>query len=503
MLRGIYTARPITYRPPSDTQEALETFQRGVKTWEQLTRENPSTQGLKNDLALLYNVLALAQRDSGNSIGAFQSYLKSGKLWNGLAQDHPEVPNYRAAVGLYYHNLGQIQMEIGQSSNAEKSYAQSLTSFEEARSLEPNEPSYRAGMAMTRASFAQLLVSTGRISEAETELRKSIATLRELLAETPGVVRYREEIASASVQLGSVLAAKTETQAAQEAYRTAIEICTPIIEEDGRNTRTLSYLVIALRELAGLLSHEESESRQEASNLLDDAVRNLRTLVAEAPMATLYEPMLSHTLYLRALTQLANDDTEGFHVSCAESLQLLGSSAGESLRVWVLWTCLLSPDGVEDRSRLMELAVSLVDDNPRNVNHVERLGIALYRAGAHDEAAKKLQQVADARHRENSIRRSPPYDWLFLAMARHQLGQLGEAQEWLERAVNWTESSFDPESPNGATLTWSQRQTLLLFLREASALVKSPENEVGQSEHESANGAGEYDVPNVAEGGTG
>ena len=39
-----------------------------------------------------------------------------------------------------------------------------------------------------------------------------------------------------------------------------------------------------------------------------------------------------------------------------------------------------------------------------------------------------------------------PYDWLFLAMARHRLGDAAEARRWLDRSLAWIETKA-PRNP--------------------------------------------------------
>ena len=60
--------------------------------------------------------------------------------------------------------------------------------------------------------------------------------------------------------------------------------------------------------------------------------------------------------------------------------------------------------------------------------YLNTVGAALYRAGRFEESIRCLEEGIQKR-----IGESLPQDWVFLALAHHQLGHGPEARRWLDR----------------------------------------------------------------------
>ena len=68
---------------------------------------------------------------------------------------------------------------------------------------------------------------------------------------------------------------------------------------------------------------------------------------------------------------------------------------------------------------------------PDEGNYWNTLGAAHYRAGEWDDAR-------DALNRSMKLRNdSPSFDWFFLALVDHKLGNPADAREWYDKAVAW------------------------------------------------------------------
>jgi len=106
---------------------------------------------------------------------------------------------------------------------------------------------------------------------------------------------------------------------------------------------------------------------------------------------------------------------------------------------WVLATA------VNERMRDLEQAIRLA----RHAIEIEEsdaawntLGVALFYAGDSEGAVDALRRSVRMQGAGNVV------DWLFLAMAYHRLGRVGEARDWYDRAVDWMggQSGADPET---------------------------------------------------------
>lgn len=120
----------------------------------------------------------------------------------------------------------------------------------------------------------------------------------------------------------------------------------------------------------------------------------------------------------------------------------------------VAWWLVTAPD-LKDREpdRAVALARKATDQAPKIAAGWNTLGVALYRAGASDEAIKALSQSVDL------TSGGSPADWFFLAMARWQKGEKDEARRWYERAV----AEMDRMNPNDDELKRFRAETAALL----------------------------------------
>ena len=91
---------------------------------------------------------------------------------------------------------------------------------------------------------------------------------------------------------------------------------------------------------------------------------------------------------------------------------------------------MLALGAVANRAAPVRLAEFAVNDAPEaeKPNSLNTLGAALYRAGRFQKAISRLEEGIRKQGGE-----SVPQDWVFLAMAHHQLGNNAEARRWLDR----------------------------------------------------------------------
>jgi eukaryotic-like serine/threonine-protein kinase len=98
----------------------------------------------------------------------------------------------------------------------------------------------------------------------------------------------------------------------------------------------------------------------------------------------------------------------------------------------------LRPDArPEDYELALRQAQELCRLDPDCYQYLNTLGVALYRAGRHEEAIHRLEEAIQLRSGK-----SVPKHWYFLALAHHRLGHREEARRWLARFRNRQPSAF-------------------------------------------------------------
>ncbi len=170
-------------------------------------------------------------------------------------------------------------------------------------------------------------------------------------------------------------------------------------------------------------------------------------------------PLSLNLAYQHAIALLQAGDAVGYQKLCAGLLQAtaqakLSPSAANS----VAWATALGPAGVADYEpviRYAEQAVAAARGAQSKHLVLNTLGAVLYRAGRHQEAIQRLEEAVTLDQGKGVIQ-----DWLFLAMANHQLHKPEEARKWLAKAV----------PPKGNNNFWEKAEVELLHC-EAEALI--------------------------------
>ncbi|MCA9077902.1 MAG: serine/threonine protein kinase [Planctomycetaceae bacterium] len=86
----------------------LETADRACHLWERMLALDEESEGLRNDLAGLYNVKALIQNSAGSGDDALVTYLQAIDIWKDLSEADPTNPNYQSDMAIAYSNMSDI-----------------------------------------------------------------------------------------------------------------------------------------------------------------------------------------------------------------------------------------------------------------------------------------------------------------------------------------------------------------------------------------------------------
>ena len=129
--------------------------------------------------------------------------------------------------------------------------------------------------------------------------------------------------------------------------------------------------------------------------------------------------------YRLAVANLALGDAADHHQTCVRMLQKFASSTDQSTNLQTAYVCVIDPQAGGDPAALVKVAA-----RPASVNPVTRRvhAAALYRAGDTAGALKEFD-AAEA----NFPRRA--WDWLFLAMVHHRLGNAALCRQCYEKAL--------------------------------------------------------------------
>jgi tetratricopeptide (TPR) repeat protein len=167
--------------------------------------------------------------------------------------------------------------------------------------------------------------------------------------------------------------------------------------------------------------------------------------IADSAGAIRFLPDNLRIRHCQALLLLSQGDQAGLRRACSDLLSRYGMMRDPLTSMSVAWCCVLGSDACPDPEgpvRLAETALAgcgwRLDLEWRDrsgqlralgkPDALNALGASLYRA-AHFEASIRCLKEGILKRNGESL----PQDWVFLALAHHQLGHRSEALRWLDR----------------------------------------------------------------------
>jgi Flp pilus assembly protein TadD len=169
----------------------------------------------------------------------------------------------------------------------------------------------------------------------------------------------------------------------------------------------------------------------------------------------------------RAVAHFADGDVDAHRQTCMAMLERFGTTEDRFAAGNVLLACVLRDDALPDMERLLSL--TRLSDALWHWG-AEVRGAALYRAGRYEECVQSFEAAA-RKYRPQA------WDWCFLAMARHRLGDADEARRCLSEARRWIDAAnhHTEDDPTGMQPVWGgwhEPVVCPLLLREAEELLK-------------------------------
>jgi hypothetical protein len=149
-------------------------------------------------------------------------------------------------------------------------------------------------------------------------------------------------------------------------------------------------------------------------------------------------------------------------------LEQFGQTNDPAVAYDVVDACVLQSNSISDMSRLIPLA----EVASTWFHGAERIrGAALCRAGKFEESLRSLQAA-------QRLRQFRPWDWAFLALTHHHLGDSEQSSECLARAREWMHEADQEELDDIFGLRpswgdWYERAEAERLLEEVESLMRT------------------------------
>ncbi|HUE69932.1 MAG TPA: tetratricopeptide repeat protein [Pirellulaceae bacterium] len=339
-------------------------------------------------------------------------------------------PNYAAA----HYNLGNVLRHQNKLDEAEACYRRAIE-------LDPN-------LAPAHTNLGIVLHDQNKLDEAEVSLRL--------------VIELDPNYATAHNNLGYLLSKQKKLDEAEACYRRAIELDPNYalahnnLGNGLRDQKKLDEAITCYRTAIELDPNYAS-----AHNNLGIAIRNLAQRLAAGPdskgidaVAQVVERAAG--MYLHRLDQwpppgnhnwlpsgmicLAAARPEEYRRTCTRLVEEFGQSDDPQIAALLVWCCKLRAGAVADWDAVVGMGEKALLRLPGNGRLIRDLGALLYRAGRFEEALERLGEGIECRPEKKPI----VWDWLWLAMVQHRLGDTEKARDSLRQAQQW----MDQQAPN-------------------------------------------------------
>jgi WD40 repeat protein/tRNA A-37 threonylcarbamoyl transferase component Bud32 len=177
--------------------------------------------------------------------------------------------------------------------------------------------------------------------------------------------------------------------------------------------------------------------------------------------------------YQHALSLALKGDRSRYRAAVSAALAKFSGTTSPDAAFELARACSLEPGAVDDPAAVVKLAELSLSADPRRGWRLYELGLALHRAGKHEEAIKRLHKAleADPTWQANALLRPA------LALAHHGAGHVAEAKRWLAGAGdNDADDGNAPSLPGTVSreAPWWDRAEFELLEREAKALLSAP-----------------------------
>ena len=391
------------------------------------------------------------------------AFLRIEPLWQELVGSTPQQPEDRQNLAATHHNLGVIRMRLGKVAEAQASFREALTQYDKLEASFPMYQKHKSGREAIRQMLTQpalfsdvekrgqaakqFIDAAARVNQdpqaAEAAFLRLVPLWQELALSTPPQPGDRMILAGIHQNLGITRMRLGKTAEAEASLRQALA------QYEELEAKFPTYLQHK--------PHCES-TRQTLAQLL--AFKPIVELAAEThrlQAAGEYQAVIE--LFRQKLTRLEQQKEEFADQTNFRQLMAYMQNG-------LAWQLANSPDKqLRDPKQAVDLAQKAVENSPTEGNLWNTLGAAHVRAENWNEGVIALEKSMQLRQGGDG------FDWLFLAMAYHQLGKADDAKMWLSKSVTWI-SEREQSKDSATQATWQLlRAEAELIRQEAEELI--------------------------------
>jgi serine/threonine protein kinase/tetratricopeptide (TPR) repeat protein len=290
-----------------------------VSFYRQFDEQAADDENLLKESALAQNKLGSLAQQMGDRREALESYRKACRLWENRVAQQPSNPEFLRHLAVCRNNLGMLLFEMGRTDEAlallRSAYGVQRGLFAKA----PSDQQLALDLATTHSNLGLILEQRGALDDANKEFREAIA-INERLAKTAAkneaVLRG---LAAAYNNLGSAIE-ESDADNAAECYRKAIALQRQLVQANPIHRIYQGDLARTYNNLGYLSSRRRQW--QKAEMCYSDAIRIQENLVKASPYAVAYRRDLAISYNNLGMAQSHSGPWKAAQTSFREAVRL-------------------------------------------------------------------------------------------------------------------------------------------------------------------------------------
>ncbi len=244
-----------------DWNSALDVYLKARDINEALAAADPSNSRLRSDLALNYVTVGDTLIETGDLPGALVNQRKALAIREELAASASEL-KAKINVGVSHTKVADTLTRIGQKEECLMEYEKSVGTFEALLAVDPSSVPVRRYLVNTAQRLGEALLKYGEMDRALVVLRKGAAIAESLAAADPADAVARRNLNGAYSSLAHALLKKRDYPQSLAMYRKTLEIALATSAADPSNAQARRDVMVAYNQIGSVL--DESNNLPEA-----------------------------------------------------------------------------------------------------------------------------------------------------------------------------------------------------------------------------------------------
>ena len=166
-------------------EQALESYQAGLKIAERLAELDPSNTEWQRDLSVSHNRIGDVQGTQGGLAAAQASYQAGLEIQQRLAASDPSNTLWQRDLSISHNKIGDVQVAQGRLEAAQASYQAGLEIAERLAASDPSNTRWQRDWAVSLGQVGMVLGALGSSDEANDYLSRGRAIIARLIEGSP------------------------------------------------------------------------------------------------------------------------------------------------------------------------------------------------------------------------------------------------------------------------------------------------------------------------------